>query len=51
MFLAAALTEIVQERPRDGVVLTVGAAPPTEVVAARFADAASGSTPLTIEGG
>jgi predicted O-methyltransferase YrrM len=35
-FLGAALTEIVQERPRDGVVLTVGLAPATAVVTARF---------------
>ncbi len=36
LFLSAALTEIVQERPRAGVVLTVGTAPPAAVVAARF---------------
>jgi hypothetical protein len=35
-FLAAAMTEIVQERPRDGAVLTVGVAPVASVVAARF---------------
>ncbi len=35
-FLAAALTDIVQERPRDGVVLTVGVAPAASIVAARF---------------
>jgi hypothetical protein len=35
-FLAAALVDIVQERPRDGAVLTVGVAPAASVVAARF---------------
>jgi hypothetical protein len=35
-FLGAALTEIVQERPREGVVLTVGLAPAAAVIAARF---------------
>jgi hypothetical protein len=35
-FLSAALTEIVQEWPRDGAVLTVGVAPAAAVVAARF---------------
>ncbi len=35
-FLAAALTDIVQEMPRDGVVLTVGVAPAASIVAARF---------------
>jgi hypothetical protein len=35
-FLAAALTEIVQEWPREGAVLTVGVAPAAAVVAARF---------------
>jgi hypothetical protein len=36
VFLSAALIELIQEWPRDGVVLTVGAAPSTAVVAARF---------------
>ena len=35
-FLAAALTDIVQEWPREGAVLTVGVAPAAAVVAARF---------------
>ena len=35
-FLAAALTEIVQQRPRDGVLITVGVAPPDPVVSARY---------------
>ena len=35
-FLSAALQQIVQEWPRDGAVLTVGVAPPTSVVAARY---------------
>jgi hypothetical protein len=36
VFLSAALVELIQEWPRDGVVLTVGTAPAQEVVAARF---------------
>jgi hypothetical protein len=36
MFLAAALTGIVQERPRDGALLTMGRAAPAPVVAARL---------------
>jgi hypothetical protein len=43
VFLSAALVEIVQEWPRDGVVLTVGAAPAAAVVEARFGGA--GATP------
>jgi hypothetical protein len=48
VFLSAALIELVQEWPRDGVVLTVGVAPAAPVAAARFgsgggASAASGS--------
>jgi hypothetical protein len=35
-FLAAALTDIVQEWPREGAVLTAGVAPAAAVVAARF---------------
>lgn len=35
LFLAAALTGIVQERPREGALLTIGRAPPPLVVAAR----------------
>jgi hypothetical protein len=42
-FLAAALIDPSQESPRDGVVLTVGAAPASEIVAARFGAGASGS--------
>lgn len=42
LFLAASLGEIVQERPREGVVLTVGVAPPAPVIAARF----GGSRPI-----
>jgi hypothetical protein len=37
-FLSAALTEIVQEWPRDGALLTVGVAPTASVIDARFAD-------------
>lgn len=37
-FLAAALSDVGQERPRDGVVLTVGAAPPA-IVARALAEA------------
>jgi hypothetical protein len=36
VFLSASLVELIQEWPRDGVVLTVGAAPSPAVVAARF---------------
>jgi hypothetical protein len=36
VFLSAALIELVQEQPRDGVILTVGTAPATAVVSARF---------------
>jgi len=39
-FLSAALTEIVQEWPRDGALLTVGVAPTASVIDARFADVA-----------
>ncbi|MBC8132261.1 MAG: hypothetical protein H7X95_04715 [Deltaproteobacteria bacterium] len=39
LFLGAALCEIVQERPRAGVVLTVGIAPSAPVTAARFGPA------------
>ena len=35
-FLAASLVDIVQERPREGVVLTVGRAPAAAIMAARF---------------
>jgi SAM-dependent methyltransferase len=38
-FLSAALTEIVQEWPRDGALLTIGVAPTSSVINARFADA------------
>ena len=37
VFLSAALVGVVQERPRDGVVLTVGLAPVPSVVHTRFA--------------
>jgi hypothetical protein len=36
LWLASALTHIVQERPRDGVVLTAGHAPSEALVRARF---------------
>lgn len=38
-FLSAALCAIVQERPRAGVLLTLGIAPAAAVVAMRFTDA------------
>jgi hypothetical protein len=45
VFLAATLIDPAQEWPRDGVVLTVGAAPAAAIAAARFASgAAAGST-------
>lgn len=46
VFLGAALTGIVQERPRDGVLLTVGVAPPAEVIAARFPITARAAGPV-----
>jgi hypothetical protein len=36
LFLASALTHVAQDRPRDGVVLTVGRAPSAAMVRARF---------------
>jgi hypothetical protein len=39
-FLSVALTDIVQEWPRDGALLTIGVAPTSSVIEARFADAA-----------
>jgi hypothetical protein len=39
VFLSAALIDLTQEWPRDGVVLTVGAAPAAAVVDARFGSA------------
>jgi hypothetical protein len=36
VFLGSAMTEIVQERPREGVLITVGVAPPAPVIKARF---------------
>jgi hypothetical protein len=40
VFLSAALVDLVQEWPRDGVVLTVGVAPAAIITAARFEPAA-----------
>ena len=36
VFLSAALIDLVQEQPRDGVVLTVGVAPAAAITQARF---------------
>jgi hypothetical protein len=36
LFLASALTHVAQDRPRDGVVLTIGRAPSAAMVRARF---------------
>jgi hypothetical protein len=44
-FLSGALTEIVQEWPRDGAVFTVGVAPAASVVGARYGLAEVGLTP------
>ena len=45
-FLAGALTEIVQEWPREGALLTVGVAPMSSIIKARFGDAAvAGGSP------
>ena len=54
-FLSAALKEIVQEWPRDGALLTIGVAPTSSVIdarfEARFPDAASaGRSPPAAEG-
>jgi hypothetical protein len=38
-FLSAALKEIVQEWPRDGALLTIGVAPTSSIIDARFANA------------
>jgi hypothetical protein len=40
-FLSAALTDIVQEWPREGALVTVGAAPAASVIDARFSSIAS----------
>ncbi len=45
VFLSAALVELTQEWPRDGVVLTVGRAPAAAIVAARFELASAPATP------
>jgi hypothetical protein len=45
VFLSAALVEIVQEWPRDGVVITAGTAPSPVVAAARFGSAHDRATP------
>jgi hypothetical protein len=45
VFLSAALIEIVQEQPREGVVLTVGVAPSALVTDARFGLSAEIATP------
>lgn len=46
VFLSASLIGLVQERPRDGVVLTVGTGPSAAVMAARFSPG-SGATAIT----
>jgi hypothetical protein len=45
VFLSAALVDLTQEWPRDGVVLTVGLAPAAPIVAARFGSSSSSPTP------
>jgi hypothetical protein len=45
VFLSAALVDITQEWPRDGVVLTIGAAPTPPVVEARFGTGSDRSIP------
>ncbi|HEY7375881.1 MAG TPA: hypothetical protein VIF57_27225 [Polyangia bacterium] len=42
-FLSGALTEIVQEWPRDGALLTIGVAPAASIIAARFPGTAAGA--------
>ena len=50
-FLSVALTEIVQEWPRDGALLTIGVAPTSSVIEARFAAAAPpGASPPGTDG-
>jgi hypothetical protein len=48
LFLAAALGEIGQVRPRVGVVLTAGTAPPAPVITTRFADTGTLGAPATV---
>jgi hypothetical protein len=48
VYLSAALTDIVQEWPREGVVITAATAPSTAVGEARFGDARFGSATATI---
>jgi hypothetical protein len=45
-FLSAALTEIIQEWPRDGALLTVGVAPTSSVINARFTDTTAAGRPI-----
>jgi hypothetical protein len=45
VFLSAALIELVQEWPREGVVLTIGVAPAVAVIEARFGGASVRATP------
>jgi hypothetical protein len=47
LFLGSALEHIVQERPREGVVLTVGTAPPAPVISARYLPGA-GMDPVAV---
>lgn len=47
LFLGCALTGIVQERPRQGVLLTVGVAPPASISATRFGGVGSVGYPST----
>jgi hypothetical protein len=52
LFLGSALLQIAQERPREGVILTVGRAPEASVIAARFADVGrSGATGMATSAG
>jgi hypothetical protein len=45
VFLASSLMGLIQERPRDGVALTVGVAPSAAIMAARFPSAAAVPSP------
>ena len=50
LFLGSALCGITQERPREGVVLTVGIAPEAAVIAARFEDMAGAGAHVAATG-
>ena len=50
VFLSAALVDIVQERPREGVVLTIGLGPAAAITAARFGVSSPALDPQSTRG-